>query len=120
MNQNTPYHLCFETLSNELRIQILKRLQDRAYSVSELCKELNEEQSKVSHSLSMLRTCNYVEVKQDGKKHIYSLKLAAVQGLKVQGSESTVFDIIDRHVATCCNFECKKLQSHLPVAKIKN
>lgn len=112
MKDNWPYHLCFETLSNEMRLQILKRLQDHPYSVSDLCKELNEEQSKVSHSLAMLRTCNYVQVAQEGKKHIYSLTPAVREGLKVEKEHATIFDVIDRHVMSCCSSECKKMQSH--------
>lgn len=104
-----PYHLCFETLSSELRLQILKRLQERSYSVSELCSELHAEQSKVSHSLSMLRTCNYVEVKQDGKKRIYSLNPLVKDGLHASKPGANLFDLVDSHVAHCCNFECKKL-----------
>ncbi len=111
MKENWPYHLCFETLSNDLRLRILKRLREHPYSVSELCKDLKEEQSKVSHSLSMLRLCNYVQVSQEGKRRVYSINPMAAEGLKTS-SNATVFDIIDQHVMSCCNFECKKLQSH--------
>ncbi|MFH0954657.1 MAG: winged helix-turn-helix domain-containing protein [Candidatus Micrarchaeota archaeon] len=108
MNKNTPYRLCFETLSNDLRLQILRRLKKSPCSVSELCKETGEEQSKISHSLSTLRTCNYVRVSQDGKKRIYSLHPSLAKGLKGKKSNATIFDWVDLHKTSCCNLKCKK------------
>ena len=42
-------------------------------SVTEICNELKEEQSKISHALTSLYSCNIVESRQDGKNKIYSL-----------------------------------------------
>ena len=62
-----PYHLCFETLANELRIEILRLLIEKPCSVQELSQKLDAEQSRVSHALKMLRTCSFVVVEKRGK-----------------------------------------------------
>ena len=62
-----PYKLCFETLANDLRLQILHELQLGPKSVSELAQALKAEQSRVSHSLEMLRACSYVGAERQGK-----------------------------------------------------
>lgn len=105
-----PYHLCFDTLANELRINIIRALRKGPKSVEELVNITGAEQSRVSHSLKILKTCNYVDVAKEGKKRIYSLK----KGMqKIQGiSENiNVFDLMNNHIETFCNNECKKLQS---------
>ncbi len=112
MTDAWPYHLCFETLSNDLRLQILQRLKERSYSVSELCEALSAEQSKVSHSLAMLRLCNYVDVESKGKNRIYSLNPVVREGLKLEENHANIFHLVDAHIAKCCHFECKKLTVH--------
>jgi DNA-binding transcriptional ArsR family regulator len=82
MNSKT-YHIFFSKLSNPLRIDIVSSLEKRPKSVNELSKELNIEQSKLSHALKELRECNIVSVDQDGKKRVYSLSKTIIPILKL-------------------------------------
>ena len=61
---NSTYHMFFSNLANPLRISIITTLREKERNVTELSKELNVEQSKVSHSLSSLKDCKIVDVKQ--------------------------------------------------------
>jgi DNA-binding transcriptional ArsR family regulator len=105
------YDLCFETLANDLRVKILKVLREKPVSVQELAKRLNAEQSRVSHSLKMLRTCNYVEVKRQGKQHIYFIKSQLIEGMPLPKNKesASIFEFIQNHIEKYCNFECKKI-----------
>jgi len=67
-------------------------------SVSELCFDINEEQSKVSHNLKKLLACNFLDVKKDGKKRIYSLNKETIIPL---------LDLVKKHVHKYCCEECK-------------
>ncbi|SRR3989338_3631290 len=99
-----PYHLCFETLSNELRIHIIEQLEKKAMSVNEIADTLNSERSRISHSLGILRGCNIVDVKKHGKKMIYSLKDKTY--LNAAKSGNSIFAIINEHIdnyCTCCH-----------------
>jgi len=94
------YYLFFGNLANPLKVEIISVLKDKEMSVLELAGELNEEQSKVSHALKSLKCCSIVEVKQDGKKRIYSLnKETMIPMLK----------IIDKHERKFCE-SCRALR----------
>ncbi len=69
----SSYNLFFEVFSNKTRIKIIEALITGEKSVSEICKLINEEQSKVSHNLKKLTECHFLDVKRKGKKRIYSL-----------------------------------------------
>ena len=105
MKERPPYHRCFETLSSDLRLKILRELERGPQSVSDLADSLGVEQSRLSHSLSMLRTCHYVDVKTEGKKRIYSLDGRT----RSSGPVSDVWKAIDRHHRVCCNSICRKM-----------
>lgn len=106
-----PYHLCFETLANELRIGIIRALQQKPMSVKELGKGLNAEQSRVSHSLEMLRVCNYVDFETRGRERIYSLKQGVSEGMKTaKQSAPEILKFADEHFAHYCNHECGKME----------
>ena len=118
MSQNTshspvliqvPYSLCFETLSNELRVRIIESLMIGPLTVKQLSEKLGVEQSRLSHSLQMLKTCSYVDVEQKGKEHIYSLKPTVKGGLEMPEERSNIFTVIHRHAHTECAGGCKKL-----------
>ncbi len=104
MISEPPYSLCFETLSNDLRLRIIKTLSAGPKSVSEMASLLGVEQSRLSHSLSMLRTCHYVQVAQAGKSHIYSLNPQALKS----GDEPGLLKTMDHHFAVCCGGTCHK------------
>lgn len=69
--------LCFETLANELRVQILKKLHEKPMNVNELTQGLDVERTRVSHSLQILRDCKLVTVTKQGKEHIYAINNAS-------------------------------------------
>ena len=108
MNQ-VPYHLCFDTLANELRIDIIRALTKKSMSVQEIVKTLGVEQSKVSHSLQMLRTCSYVNVEQKGKERIYSLIDELKKGISSRKNQDAgIFSFIDEHANSYCSEGCRK------------
>jgi len=82
MNSKT-YHIFFSKLSNPLRIKIVSALEDKEKSVMELSKELDVEQSKLSHALKELKDCNIVKVEKKGKERIYSLTNTIIPILKL-------------------------------------
>jgi DNA-binding transcriptional ArsR family regulator len=93
---NHPYK-CLNVLGNELRINIINKLQKKDQTVAELVISLGEEQSKISHSLKQLRECNFVDYKQIGKERFYFLKSEIFK--KDKGN---LFELIDKHVQKYC------------------
>lgn len=102
MNNNT-YHLFFSNLSNPLRINIITQLKEKNYTVTQLSKTLNVEQSKLSHALSNLKECNIVSVTQKGKERIYSLNKKTIL---------PILKLIDKHSKLNCKGECKFCTQH--------
>jgi len=95
------YYLFFGNLANPLKIEIISALKEKDMSVLELAKKVNVEQSKLSHALTTLKHCSIVQVKQQGKKRIYSLnKETILPMLKIIDSHENKF---------CC--KCKALES---------
>ncbi|RMF06144.1 ArsR family transcriptional regulator [Candidatus Woesearchaeota archaeon] len=66
-------HLFFEALGNPLRLRIVTLLLEKPHTVSEICRILNVEQSRVSHALTALVQCNVVTYEKDGKKRFYRI-----------------------------------------------
>ena len=95
--KNNTYNVFFSNLANPLKVDIISCLQEKGKNVTDISKELKVEQSKVSHALSSLKSCNIVDVKQEGKQRIYSLnKKTIVPMLK----------LIDKHSKTFCETDC--------------
>jgi len=92
------YNLFFETIGNKTRLKILELLFNRNMSVGEICKALNEEQSKISHNLKKLAECHFLDVKKIGKKRIYSLNKKTIIPL---------LKLVERHVKCYCGV-CKR------------
>ncbi len=107
ISQNRPYHLCFETLSNQLRLQILEVLRHGPMNVTELAMKLHAERSRVSHSLAMLKLCSYVDTKKQGKEMIYSIKDNTP--LTAHQPGTSIFAIVDNHIDSHCK-GCNKLR----------
>ena len=97
MKTNT-YHVFFSNLSNPLRIGIISCLKDKEMNVSEISKELKEEQSKLSHALASLRECNIVTMRQKGKERIYSLNKKTILPM---------LKLIDEHAKLNCGGNCQ-------------
>ena len=91
------YYMFFGNLANPLKIEIISKLKEKERSVLELSNELKAEQSKISHALTSLRCCSIVNVKQEGKKRIYSLNKETILPM---------LEIIDKHEKKFCK-ECK-------------
>ena len=90
------YNIFFTNLANPLKIGIILSLRESGKSVSEITKELNVEQSKVSHALQSLKSCNIVAMKQNGKSRVYSLNKNTI---------IPMLALIDKHASTYCNCE---------------
>ena len=93
------YHIFFKKLAYPLNVDILSSLKSKSKSVSELVSDLGIEQSKLSHALKNLLSCNLVGVKKEGKKRIYSLNKKTIL---------PIFDLIDKHercYCKCCAFK---------------
>ena len=67
------YKLFFKAFSNKTRFEIIKLLRKGSKNVSEICKELGFEQSRVSHNLKCLEACGFISFKWVGKNKVYSL-----------------------------------------------
>ncbi|MDP7115993.1 MAG: helix-turn-helix domain-containing protein [Candidatus Woesearchaeota archaeon] len=92
------YFRFFETVSGKLRWSILSLLENGPMSVNEISEGLNEEQSKISHNLRNLAECHFLDVKQDGKKRIYSLNKETIVPL---------MKLVEKHVEKYCTDFCK-------------
>ncbi len=95
--KKSSYYIFFSNLSNPLRIEIVEALKEGKKSVSELTKQLDVEQSKVSHALKNLRCCNIVNFVQKGKERIYSLNKETVV---------PILKLIDIHAKKFCQGGC--------------
>jgi len=91
-------NMFFETIGNRTRLKILELLYNRPMCVNDICRTLNEEQSKISHNLKKLSNCNFIEVKKEGKKRIYSLNKKTMVPL---------MKLVEKHVNTYCE-ECRR------------
>ena len=99
MNNYSTYHIFFRNLANPLKIRIILELKKKEKNVTELSEELKVEQSKVSHALILLKRCNIVKLRKEGKQRIYSLNKKTI---------SPLFELIDEHSKSFCHCkECK-------------
>lgn len=71
--KNLPYKLFFKAFSNNTRFEIIKLLKKGPKNVTQICKNLDFEQSRVSHNLKCLEACGFVSYKSNGKNRVYSL-----------------------------------------------
>ena len=91
------YNVFFTNLANPLKISIILSLRKKEKNVSELIKELNVEQSKISHALKCLKECKIVNFKQSGKSRVYSLNRQTILPM---------LDLIDKHSSLYCKGKC--------------
>lgn len=87
------YYLFFRRLADPLRMKIITALKRKPRSVSELCKKLKIEQSKLSHALAILKHCSLVESEIRGKQRIYSLNKKTIL---------PILKIVDKHEKKHC------------------
>ena len=88
-------YMFFKKLSYPLKIDILSSLEKKDKSVQDISDELKIEQSKLSHALQSLNSCNIVQVRKEGKKRIYSLNKETIL---------PIFKLISKHEKSFC--EC--------------
>ena len=96
LNHNS-YHVFFSNLANPLKIGIILSLRRKEKNVGEISRELNVEQSKVSHALTSLKNCKIAESKQKGKERIYHLNKKTIV---------PILNVIDKHASTFCKGGC--------------
>lgn len=87
------YKIFFGTLVSESRIRIINLLRKREMNVSELMKELKDDQTAVSHDLARLRQCRFVIAERKGKFVYYSLNVKTI---------APIMKLIDEHMAGNC------------------
>jgi DNA-binding transcriptional ArsR family regulator len=86
-----------EILGNKLRIEIICLLQEKPRTVQEICQILGREQSLISHSLSQLRECDFVDYRKEGKTSIYFLKSDIFKQ-----KNKTIFEMFEEHAKKHC------------------
>jgi DNA-binding transcriptional ArsR family regulator len=104
-------YIFFETLSTKLRVDIIDSLRNGPKSVAEICSIVNEDQSKVSHSLKKLKDCHFLNVSQDGKKRIYSLN---------QDTIVPLLKLVEKHVNKYCSAFCNNREMKGVACKNEN
>ena len=77
----------FKVFGDSTRIRILFSLFDKEMNVSEICGEINMNQSAVSHQLKILKTSKLVKSRRDGKAVYYSLDDDHVKTIIAMGKD---------------------------------
>lgn len=77
----------FKMFADSTRIKILYDLFEGEKNVSEICEDIEMNQSAVSHQLKALKTAKLVRSKRDGKAIIYSLADDHVKTIIAMGKE---------------------------------
>jgi len=83
----------FTNLSNPTRLATLEKLMKKPMSVNELAQALGQEQSMISHNLKPLLKCNFIFIKKQGKKRVYSAN---------QETIGTLFKVVETHAEKFC------------------
>jgi DNA-binding transcriptional ArsR family regulator len=108
--KSAPYHLCFETLGNDLRIKILSALAESPKSVQLIAGKTGASQSAVSHALAELKECSFVSSIARGKERIYNLNksLSSVVGNAKPGTPEFL-SVMEKHFQQNCRNKCRKM-----------
>ena len=87
------YKIFFGTLVSESRLKIINLLREKPGNVSWIVKELNADQTAVSHDLGRLKDCGFVVSETDGKFRNYKLNQETIKPL---------MNLIDKHMSANC------------------
>jgi len=87
------YKIFFGTLVSEPRLKIINLLKNGKKNVSEIIKELDMDQTAVSHNLERLKKCGFVKPKSEGKFRYYELNKETIKPL---------MEIIEKHMSCYC------------------
>lgn len=61
----------FKALSDETRQRIFKLLCEEEMNVTDICEEFNTTQPTISHHLQVLKNCDLVDTRKEGKMVYY-------------------------------------------------
>lgn len=64
----------FKALADKTRQDILELLSEEELNVSDICSEFDISQPTVSHHLQILKNCDLVDYRKDGKNIYYYVK----------------------------------------------
>ncbi len=87
----------FNVVSNKTRWKIIQSLYQSKKCVKEICEDIKEEQSKVSHNLKILADCNFVFSKKEKTRKTYFLNKKTIVPL---------FKTVEKHMKDFCNNKC--------------
>ena len=87
------YKIFFGTLVSEPRLKIINLLRKGKKNVSQICDELEMQQTDVSHNLARLKECGFVSTEIDGRFRHYSLNKKTIEPL---------MGLIDNHMSKNC------------------
>src|SRR3989339_1297973 len=87
------YQIFFGTLANKNRLRIINILRNGTKCVKDICKELNFNQTTISHNLKRLERCGFVFVEKKGKHRYYTLNKKTIKPLMA---------LIDEHMHEYC------------------
>lgn len=77
----------FKIFGDSTRIRILYDLFEQERNVTELCADLEMNQSAVSHQLKILKTSKLIRARREGKTIVYSLADEHVKAIIAMGKE---------------------------------
>lgn len=77
----------FKIFGDSTRIKILYDLFEREKGVTEICEDLEMNQSAISHQLKILKTSKLICARREGKAMIYSLADDHVKTIIAMGKE---------------------------------
>ena len=96
--KHNSYNNFFVNFSSKTKFNIIRVLRNKPLSAGDIAKELNEEQSKISHNLQKLTKCHILDVEQQGKQRIYHLNKETV---------IPILELAEKHVKKHCVGGCK-------------
>lgn len=107
--------LLFKALANDVRLRLIEALGSGEKSVNELCVEIQEHQTRVSHELRCLTVCGLVDHRRDGKYIIYSLNDQTVVPL-LKAADRHVGRFISRMKGCDLLNETKKIKTPILIS----
>jgi len=87
------YKIFFGTLFSESRLKIINLLRKGGKNVSDIMNELDMEQTSVSHDLSRLKKCGFVNFRVEGKFRFYEVNRETIE---------PIMDMIEKHMSKNC------------------
>ncbi len=98
------HRFAFETLANELRLDILRLLEQGPKNVTQLAEATKAERSRVSHALQILRQCHLVRVRKKGREMLYELN---TETPVFKAGTGNIFALMAEHCKQSCTV-CKR------------